>query len=65
MGTLLYVQQVNETKEKTFDINLKAYKQLEFGKLWGGISYRRSLDGAEYRKGGSTEVQKNYNTSLQ
>lgn len=51
-------QQVNETKEKTFDINLKAYKQLDFGKLWGGISYRRSLDGAEYRTGSSTEVQK-------
>jgi type IX secretion system PorP/SprF family membrane protein len=51
-------QMVNQTKEKSIDINLKAYKQLEIGKLWGGISYRRSLDGAEYRKGSGTEVQK-------
>jgi type IX secretion system PorP/SprF family membrane protein len=42
-------QLVNQTKEKTFDVNLKVYKQLELGKLWGGLSYRRSLDGAEYR----------------
>ncbi|WP_309640663.1 type IX secretion system membrane protein PorP/SprF [Flavobacterium sp.] len=51
-------QLVNQTKEKSIDVNLKVYKQLEIGKLWGGLSYRRSLDGAEYRKGGSTEVQK-------
>ncbi len=51
-------QLVNETKEKTIDVNLKVYKQLEIGKLWGGLSYRRSLDGAEYTSGGSTQTQK-------
>ena len=51
-------QLVNQTKEKSIDLNLKVYKQLEIGKLWGGLSYRRSLDGAEYRKGNSTETQK-------
>ncbi|MBS1533573.1 MAG: type IX secretion system membrane protein PorP/SprF [Bacteroidetes bacterium] len=51
-------QSVNETKEKTFDINLKTYKQLDMGKVWGGISYRRSLDGADYVQGGSTKTQK-------
>lgn len=54
----LMLQLVNQTKEKSIDVNLKVYKQLEFGKLWGGLSYRRSLDGAEYRSGGSTETQK-------
>lgn len=57
----LMFQSVNETKEKTFDINLKVYKQLEIGKLWGGLSYRRSLDGAEFRSGGpgsAVETQK-------
>ncbi|WP_055443740.1 type IX secretion system membrane protein PorP/SprF [Lacinutrix himadriensis] len=46
------------TKEASFDINLKAYKKMEFGKLWGGLSYRRSLDGAEYIDGTSINSQK-------
>ncbi len=45
------------TKETTFDLNLKAYKTMEFGRLWGGLSYRRSLDGAEYIGPGSTSVE--------
>lgn len=41
-------QYVDETKEKTLDMNVKAYKDFEFGKLWGGLSYRRAFDAAEY-----------------
>jgi type IX secretion system PorP/SprF family membrane protein len=41
-------QLVTQTQEKTIDLNLKAYKELDFGRLWGGLSYRRSLDGAQY-----------------
>ncbi|UMY66727.1 MULTISPECIES: type IX secretion system membrane protein PorP/SprF [unclassified Flavobacterium] len=41
-------QYVDQTKEKTIDLNVKAYKDLEFGKLWGGLSYRRAFDAAEY-----------------
>jgi type IX secretion system PorP/SprF family membrane protein len=51
-------QYVNQTKESLIDVNLKAYKELEFGKLWGGISYRRSLDGAQYVEGNSVATQK-------
>lgn len=51
-------QLVNQTKEKSFDVNLKVYKQLDFGKLWGGLSYRRSLDGAEYVENNSVQTQK-------
>lgn len=36
------------TKESSIDINAKVYKQMDFGRLWGGLSYRTSLDGAEY-----------------
>ena len=46
------------TKEASFDINAKAYKKMEFGQLWGGLSYRRSLDGAEYLDGTSVASQK-------
>lgn len=46
------------TKESTVDLNIKAYKNLEFGRLWGGLSYRRSLDGAEYLDGVSIAKQK-------
>lgn len=51
-------QLVNQTKEKSLDVNLKVYKQIEIGKLWGGLSYRRALDGAEYKQGNATKVQK-------
>ena len=36
------------TKEATIDINGKAYKQMDFGRIWAGLSYRQSLDGAQY-----------------
>jgi type IX secretion system PorP/SprF family membrane protein len=39
------------TKEASIDINGKVYKQMDFGKIWGGLSYRTSLDGAEFRDG--------------
>jgi type IX secretion system PorP/SprF family membrane protein len=51
-------QHVFQTKESTVDLNLKAYKTLDFGKLWGGLSYRRSLDGAEYVEGNAISTQK-------
>lgn len=47
-------QYVDETKEKTIDLNIKAYKDFEFAKLWAGLSYRRSFDKAEYLSGGTT-----------
>jgi len=46
------------TEEASFDINLKAYKTMDFGKIWGGISYRRSLDGAQFRSGSGVTSQK-------
>ena len=51
-------QLVEKTKEKSIDINLKAYKNLDFGTLWGGLSYRRSFDSAEYLNGNSVSNQK-------
>ena len=44
----LMFQAVDQTKEKTIDINMKVYKDLEFGKLWGGLSYRRSFDATQF-----------------
>jgi type IX secretion system PorP/SprF family membrane protein len=52
------LQLVEKTKEKSIDINLKAYKNLDFGTLWGGLSYRRSFDSAEYLNGNSVSNQK-------
>ena len=46
------------TAEAVIDLNIKAYKKTEFGKLWGGMSYRRSLDGAEFRNGNNVTSQK-------
>lgn len=46
------------TEEAFFDINVKAYKAMDFGKVWGGLSYRRSLDGAEFVDGTGISSQK-------
>ena len=36
------------TKESFMDFNFKAYRNFDFGRLYAGISYRRSFDGADY-----------------
>lgn len=46
------------TKESSIDINAKVYKAMDFGKVWGGLSYRRSFDGAEYLDGSGVSSQK-------
>ncbi|MNK07085.1 hypothetical protein D3C87_249940 [compost metagenome] len=48
---------VDETKEKTIDVNLKLYKEMDFGRLWGGLSYRRALESAQYIDGVGTSDQ--------
>ncbi len=48
-------QATDETKESTIDGNLKVYRDLgEVTTLWGGLSYRRSLDGAEFSQDGTS-----------
>lgn len=46
------------TKEKTVDINAKIYKDVDFGRIWGGVSYRRSFDGAQFQTDGSFGEQR-------
>jgi type IX secretion system PorP/SprF family membrane protein len=45
------------TQESNFDINGKAFYQLDNAQLWGGLSYRRSLDGAEFLSEDGTSVE--------
>lgn len=40
------------TNEMAVDVNLKTYYELEFGKLWGGLSYRNSFESTEYTTDG-------------
>lgn len=53
----LMFQFTEKTEEKTVDVNMKVYKTFTAGKVYGGISYRRSFDGASYYKGGSDKKQ--------
>ncbi|HDZ06939.1 PorP/SprF family type IX secretion system membrane protein [Maribacter sp.] len=46
------------TKEKSLDINAKVYKDVDFGRIWGGLSYRRSFDGAQFQNNGSFGEQR-------
>ncbi|TDD96509.1 PorP/SprF family type IX secretion system membrane protein [Flavobacterium cellulosilyticum] len=51
-------QYVDKTKEKAIDLNMKAYKSFDFGRLWAVLSYRRSFDGAQYLSGNGVSSQK-------
>ncbi len=50
-------QATDETQESTIDGNMKVYRDFDFGRIWGGVSYRRSLDGAEFTNGTSVRNQ--------
>jgi len=46
------------TTEKAIDANLKAYRKFDWGRLWGGLSYRSSFDGAEFINGNQVDNQR-------
>lgn len=50
-------QMKEETSEASIDANFKVYRNFDFGQLWGGLSYRRSFDGAEYSTDGLASVE--------
>ncbi|MEC4112864.1 PorP/SprF family type IX secretion system membrane protein [Myroides pelagicus] len=52
------IQYTEKLDELSFDINMKVYRQFEFGRLWGGISYRTNLNGADYEKLGEIKTQR-------
>ncbi len=41
-------QLIDKTKEKLIDFNIKLHKEFPVGTVWGGLSYRRSFEGAQY-----------------
>lgn len=51
-------QLTDQTQEKLIDLNLKLYKDFDFGKLWGGLSYRRSFDATQYQNNGTVKTQR-------
>jgi type IX secretion system PorP/SprF family membrane protein len=58
-------QFLEHTKERTIDINMKAYKDFYFGKLWAGLSYRTNIDVANNTNSSSFSRQKlNYITPI-
>ncbi len=54
----LLFQWTEFTDEKSIDANIKVYKEMDFGKIWGGISYRNSFDGAQFLDGTQVSDQK-------
>lgn len=49
--SILY-QWREQTGEMAIDLNIKAYRSLDLGEFFGGVSYRRSFEGAEYTRNG-------------
>lgn len=52
------LQYTEKTEEKAFDVNMKVYKDFDFGKMYAGVSYRRYLDGAQYVKEFESSTQR-------
>lgn len=52
------LQMTEFTSEKAVDINAKVYREVAFGTVWGGLSYRRSFEGAQYVTGGTFGEQR-------
>jgi len=46
------------TKEKTIDFNAKVYRRMDFGTVWGGLSFRRGFDGAQFLANGQFGEQR-------
>ncbi|KVV14485.1 type IX secretion system membrane protein PorP/SprF [Flavobacterium sp. TAB 87] len=51
-------QWIDASKEKIVDANIKVHKDLDFGSIWGGLSYRRNFDGTQYYNGNGISTQK-------
>jgi type IX secretion system PorP/SprF family membrane protein len=41
-------QMTDFTQERTIDLNAKVYRDMDFGTVWGGVSYRRSFNGVQF-----------------
>ncbi len=52
----IFFQHREALNQSNVDFNAKAYYQLNVGQVWGGISYRRALDGIDFTAPGD-EVQ--------
>ncbi|MDX1461785.1 MAG: type IX secretion system membrane protein PorP/SprF [Marinirhabdus sp.] len=52
------LQYKERTGEQSIDVNAKVFRELDFARVWGGISYRRSFDGAEFLDGAEIQNQK-------
>lgn len=52
-------QMREQTSEKSIDLNVKVYREVDFGQFFGGLSYRNTFEGAEYtRNGEEVKTQK-------
>ena len=54
----IMLQYKEATKESSIDINTKIYKEMDFGKVWGGISYRNGFDTTNYVDSKTSNNQK-------
>jgi type IX secretion system PorP/SprF family membrane protein len=53
-----FFQWRERTGEQTIDLNAKVFRELDFARVWGGLSYRRSFDGSEFIDGQEISNQK-------
>lgn len=55
----VFYQHREALNQSNIDLNAKAYYQLNIGQVWGGISYRRALDGLQFTAPGSGSQTEN------
>jgi type IX secretion system PorP/SprF family membrane protein len=52
------VQYTEKIRETNLDVNVKIYKEINLGKIWGGLSYRRGLNRTSYSENGTLNYQR-------
>lgn len=55
----IFFQHREAMNQSNIDFNAKAYYQLNIGQVWGGVSYRRALDGLEFTGADSQSQSEN------
>ncbi|MFO7746148.1 MAG: type IX secretion system membrane protein PorP/SprF [Psychroflexus sp.] len=55
----LFFQYREAINQSNVDLNAKAYYQLNVGQVWGGVSYRRALDGLKFTVSGAQTQSQN------
>lgn len=54
----ILAQYTEEREDFALDVNMKVYRQFDFGKIWAGASFRSNFNGTDYFENGKSKTQR-------